>query len=210
MLLSFMLLVSLLSCDPTRKIANSQTARSAQLEQLLDLMTGTFTSSAQASADSAFFDISLVMWPIWEQDASAKWLYVEQALSARARQPYRQRVYRVQALPDGRFESRVYELPDPAAYVHAWEDPARFSTLREDDLILRAGCAVYLSYQDNGCFTGATKPNTCTSTLYGASYATSEVSICPGQIISWDRGWDASGKQVWGAEKGGYVFLKQP
>jgi CpeT protein len=27
-------------------------------------------------------------------------------------------------------------------------------------------------------------------------------------LLSWDRGWDVNGKQVWGAEKGGYIFVK--
>jgi hypothetical protein len=31
----------------------------------------------------------------------------------------------------------------------------------------------------------------------------------PGKIVSWDRGFDASGAQVWGAEKGGYIFLNE-
>ena len=37
--------------------------------------------------------------------------------------------------------------------------------------------------------------------------ATSEVVVSPGRIESWDRGFDAEGAQVWGAEKGAYVFL---
>jgi hypothetical protein len=45
--------------------------------------------------------------------------------------------------------------------------------------------------------------------LKGASYATSEVVIYSDKLISWDRGWNDEGKQVWGAQKGGYVFLKQ-
>jgi hypothetical protein len=44
--------------------------------------------------------------------------------------------------------------------------------------------------------------------LRGASYATSEVVITDEQLLSWDRGWDANGKQVWGAETGGYIFVK--
>jgi len=35
-----------------------------------------------------------------------------------------------------------------------------------------------------------------------------EVVITETQMVSWDRGFDAGGKQVWGAEKGGYVFKK--
>ncbi len=40
-------------------------------------------------------------------------------------------------------------------------------------------------------------------------YTTSEVVLSSDRMVSWDRGWDAEGKQAWGAEKGGYVFIKR-
>jgi hypothetical protein len=45
--------------------------------------------------------------------------------------------------------------------------------------------------------------------MRGATYATSEVVINKQMLESWDRGWDASGKQMWGATKSGYQFVKQ-
>ena len=48
--------------------------------------------------------------------------------------------------------------------------------------------------------------NLCTFSVKKYIY---EVSMESGRIESWDQGFDANGKQVWGAEKGGYVFLKQ-
>jgi CpeT protein len=200
----------LVTCAASQQaVPGAVRASSEEIQQLARLLTGTFTSAAQATADSTFFDISLTMQPVWEQDEAVCWLYVEQAVTARLREPYRQRIYRLSQLPDGRFESRVYELPDPAAFIHAWERPAVFEELSTDELLLRRGCAVYLEKRKDGCYHGATAPNACESTLYGARYATSEVTICPGKITSWDRGWNAAGEQVWGAEKGGYVFLEQ-
>jgi hypothetical protein len=29
-------------------------------------------------------------------------------------------------------------------------------------------------------------------------------------MVSWDRGYNDEGEQVWGAEKGGYRFVKRP
>lgn len=29
-------------------------------------------------------------------------------------------------------------------------------------------------------------------------------------MLSWDRGWNDAGEQVWGAEKGGYHFEREP
>lgn len=56
---------------------------------------------------------------------------------------------------------------------------------------------------------GATTGDGCGSALRGAAYATSEVVLTPDTLRSWDRGYDKAGKQVWGAVKGPYVFVKQ-
>jgi len=58
-------------------------------------------------------------------------------------------------------------------------------------------------------FEGSTRGDGCASSLAGASYATSEVVVTPGRLLSWDRGWDASGEQAWGATGGGYEFVKR-
>ena len=57
-------------------------------------------------------------------------------------------------------------------------------------------------------FVGSTEGLACNSDLKGAIYATSIVIVSKDQLYSWDRGYDISGKQVWGSEKGGYIFKK--
>lgn len=69
------------------------------------------------------------------------------------------------------------------------------------------GCAIWLKATSVG-FAGSTRGDGCKSSLRGASHTTSEVKIAVGQLASWDRGYDANGKQVWGAVKGPYVFRK--
>ena len=44
--------------------------------------------------------------------------------------------------------------------------------------------------------------------MRGASYASSIVTLTPKYLLSWDRGYNKEGEQVWGAEKGGYMFRK--
>jgi len=36
-----------------------------------------------------------------------------------------------------------------------------------------------------------------------------KLSLKKGELISWDQGFDANDKQVWGATKGGYIFIKK-
>jgi len=55
-------------------------------------------------------------------------------------------------------------------------------------------------------FEGGTVGEGCESTLSGATYATSEVTLDASTLESWDRGYDAEGTQVWGATAGPYVF----
>ena len=55
----------------------------------------------------------------------------------------------------------------------------------------------------------ANQPTGSGSTLRGATYAVSDVTLSATQILSWDRGYDAQDNQVWGAEAGPYEFLRQ-
>jgi CpeT protein len=192
------------ACSATKKAGND-----ADLLQLVDWMSGDFSSQAQSLRDSAFFDIRLHIRPIWKSDKANHWLYVEQATAAAQNRPYRQRVYKVERAPDGGFRSVVYLLPDEKKYINAYQTPEKFDELKPADLLSRTGCTVFLKKQSDGTFAGATHESDCESNLRGAKYATSKVTVNSKMLLSWDQGFDAEGKQVWGAVKGGYEFLKQ-
>ena len=205
LLFSFVLIAGL-SYTP---IVNGQSGdKKEELLKLYQLMTGEFSSEEQAKADTSFYSINLVMYPIWEGDKDVKWLYVEQAVTEYMDKPYRQRVYRVSMTEENMFESRVYTLNNPSKYIHAWDTPELFNQINPDSISLREGCAVFLK-KEGDCFTGSTNEKDCESTLRGASYATSIVTVCKDQVVSWDQGWDANDQQVWGAEKEGYVFKRK-
>lgn len=174
------------------------------LNQLFSLMQGSFDSSEQAATDSAYFDISLHMYPIWEERGN--FLYVEQAVSSMQDRPYRQRIYEVKALEDGSFASYVYKIPHDSLWIGKWQTPTDFNSLMIEELDKLEGCEVVLQQLGEQHFAGQTGEKSCESVFRGAAYATSEVSVTPGQIASWDRGFDAEGNHVWGAEKGGYIF----
>lgn len=202
-------------------VASTPTANDpADLDRLVRWMSGSFTSVAQASRDPDFRVIELHMTPIWTDRTDGRWLYVEQATATARDKPYRQRVYRVVAVDEAtsgttsgaaqprRFRSDVFEFAgDPLRYAGAWQDVGRLGHLVPADLILRDGCSITMRREDNA-FVGGTEGRGCPSSLRGASYATSEVRITEGLLVSWDRGWDANGKQAWGAVKGGYEFVR--
>lgn len=202
--LSIVFLSITLSACSVKKVAQTPQAQPT-LQALQKLMTGSFDSSAQAEQDTNFYNISLQMYPIWK-DRPGTWLYVEQALASMPEKPYRQRVYKLEKGKEGTYISRVYTLKYEKEMVGQWKNPIVFDKYGPDMLREREGCAVYLKATGMDTFSGSTNESDCSSTLRGASYATSKVDIFKDKIVSWDQGFDSEGKQVWGATTGGYVF----
>ncbi len=176
------------------------------IKELFALMQGSFNSEKQSLTDSTYYNISLHMYPIWEDKGN--WLYVEQAMNSMQEKPYRQRIYEVKRNNNGELASYVYTIPNDSLWIGKWKTPESFKGLSKENLELRAGCEVLLSKISDGVFEGKTQDGTCESSLRGASYAMSAVKITASGIESWDQGFDSEGKQVWGATAGGYVFDK--
>lgn len=176
------------------------------LKYLHRMMQGYYNSSAQAMADPDFFHISLKMLPIWTD--RGHFLYVEQALADRQDKPYRVRVYRLVQLGMNEIASEIYTLKDEAAWIGKWTDANAFDHMSMDDLELKEGCEVIITRMVPNRYEGHTQGTACPSDLRGAKYATTAVTITPKRMSSWDQGFDAYGKQVWGPTKGPYHFDK--
>jgi len=177
-----------------------------ELKELFSLMQGSFNSENQARQDSTYYNISLHMYPIWKDKGN--YLYVEQALNSMQNKPYRQRVYKVTRLNDSVFSSAIYTIPNDSLWIGKWKTPEDFDRISTEYIVERTGCEVLLQRIGENHYKGATGIKTCESSLRGASYATSEVEMTSEKILSWDRGFDAEGNHVWGAEKAGYIFDK--
>ena len=177
-------------------------------ERVARWMTGSFSSRAQSMADSRnFFDIRLQVVPIWTDRGDGPWLYVEHAAADRIDRPYRQRVYHLVREADDAVRSDVYGLPGEAlSWAGAWRSPRQFDAAKPGDLKLRPGCSVYFASMSTYAYEGGTRGAACASSQSGAAYQTSRVRVEPNRLTSWDRGYDATGRQVSGAEKGPYVF----
>jgi hypothetical protein len=48
----------------------------------------------------------------------------------------------------------------------------------------------------------------CATDYQGATYTMSDVTLSSGELVTWDRGYDAAGTQVWGSTKGPYTFRR--
>jgi hypothetical protein len=185
----------------------------ARLDTLTGWMAGSFDNVEQARGDASYYDIRLHMTPIWatRPATDGRWLYVEQAMADQPAKPYRQRIYHLVALGGGRFRYDICELPpagNAATFVGAWKTPESFDALSPTDLKPSEGCGVTLTDTKDG-FVGGTHAQDCTSVAPGAVYTTCRVTVAPDILIAWDQGFNAEGKQVWGATKGGYIFRKR-
>ncbi|MBX3395118.1 MAG: chromophore lyase CpcT/CpeT [Phycisphaerae bacterium] len=162
-------------------------------------MTGTCSSSEQHQVDPEnYFEIRLHISRIWPERRDGRWFYVEQAMTASADRPYRQRIYRLTMGRNATFESDIHELPgDPLQYAGAWRSPALLDGLSVDAPIPRPGRKVVLKRTPEGAFRGSTIDDGCKSDFRGAAYVTSKAVILADRLVAWDRGYDAEGKQTW-------------
>ena len=196
---------SLLLC--TQWISAQEKLKENDIKKLYKQMQGFYSSNLQSLNDSAYYDIRLKMVPMWKQ-YEGYWLYVEQAMSKSEEKPYRQRVYRLVQLNDSTIESKVYTVKNGEKYYGDWKKRRPLDELTLDSLELRNGCSIFLHKDVNGNYKGSTHASDCESSLRGATYATSEVTITDEMLKSWDRGFNKENKQVWGAVKGAYEFIK--
>jgi len=187
--------------------------------ELERLLTGRFDSKDQAAQDKTYFEISLEVCRVDAPELGSRVLYVEQARVGSA--PYRQRLYVIEGRGPSVAVSRVFELKSLKGWAGACARPTATVTAAEAEE--KAGCAVEMHRVANG-FLGATgdfrwngstfekDPSgvKCPSDLNGASYASSTVTLEESEMVSWDRGYSAEEKQVWGATAGGYRFVRRP
>lgn len=188
---------------------STNTYSQTDIEVLVDYMCGSFSSEEQAENDSSYFNIELEMVQIWKDRTDGPWIYIEQSVAETKEKPYRQRVYQIRQRSDGKIESIVHSLPDPLRFAGDYKKDFPLLRLTPDSLMTKEGCEVVLYRADDGYFEGGTIDKNCSSDLRGANYATSEVMIDKDKMITWDRGFDENGNQVWGATKGGYIFKKK-
>jgi hypothetical protein len=180
-----------------------------EVDEVFQLMSGSFSNQAQAHNDTAFFDISLHSRPMWQDRQGEHWLYIELAMAGKVQEPYRQRVYSYSLFNDTTVACKVYSIKgDSKKYAGDWRKNQPLDGLTPDDLEAKDGCTIYFHRTGRSIYDGSTVGSGCANTMRGAAYATSVTHLDKVSMMTWDRGYDSSGKQVWGTTKGGYDFKK--
>ncbi|MCH2132170.1 MAG: chromophore lyase CpcT/CpeT [Phycisphaerales bacterium] len=203
--------ILVMGCQSGPKSPPTGKERRESIKTVTKWMTGTFRNRAQArQSPGEYHDIRLVQVPIWTAREDGPWLYVEQSHEDDLDRPYRQRIYRLVIQDDGRIESQVFGMPgNPLDYTSPWRGNGSLGGLNPKSLVPRPGCHVVFERVDGNTYTGGIDGTGCPSTLDGASYLTSDVTLRADRILIWDRGYSADGEQVWGSTAGPYIFKRQ-
>lgn len=191
----------------------------ATASRLLAWLEGKFDSSEQAKTDKTYLAITLATCRVDVPALGPRVLYVEQARLGSA--PYRQRLYVIDAVDGTTARSRVFEPNTPSPLVGLCDASAR-PAIDAEDFVERDGCSVEMHWTgarfeghtpdarwNGSAFAADPAGKRCSSSLSGASFATSEVTLERDRLRSWDRGFDSKNAQVWGATKGGYEFVRR-
>jgi uncharacterized protein (DUF1330 family) len=193
-------------------VASLALFNSAMASRLFDdymtVRTGTFTTQAQAAADSRY---GVAIWhiaEIWsDDDETVRWIYVESWMKD-ADAPYLQRVSSIHEEGDGTLRSRRYTIADASRFLGVQTDPAAAPPREAVQLAEVTGCDAVITRAGAGRFESSTTGNRCGNTYKGAAYAISRSSLHANGMTNWDRGFSSDGSLVWGPEYGGYRFLR--
>ncbi len=188
------------ACGGTRGLESSDAG-----QELVSILTGSFSSKNQAEEDSVYSEIELHIVSIWKE-RKGDWFYVEEIRVNQSEKPSLQSVYRIVPLSSDRFKILKYEFRNPRVFAGQWKNPDFFDDYPEDVVALKEGCGVYLHRKAFKNFEGETFGEDCFSQRDGSAYATSEIEIRNDVIRKWNRGWTEDGEQVWGPKDGHYRF----
>ncbi len=200
LLLFMSLLAFTISCD-------TKTSDDSKLQDFTDLLSGKFSSEKQSELDSSYPAVYLVNIPIWE-DKPGYWLYHELYDKKNNSSVYNQRIINVRREDSVTLSTISYVIPNQKKYINAWRDISVFNFLTIDSLKRRDGCDVYFK-KTSTIYQGKTKKGTCLSNFTeNIAYTTSNVVVSKNKISSWDRGYDITGKQIWGKIQGPFQFVR--
>lgn len=182
-----------------------------QVNDIAALLEGQMDTTAPAKENAQAVSVRMTTCRIQVTDASADsasiFLYQEQALSNTLSKPYRQRFLQISPSPTTQSVRSLSFRPANATVFAGWcNKPLADRTVKLSDLGTYV-CSVFLKPVGNG-YIGNTPINGCPANYRGAVRITNRVELTPTGMNTWDRGFDANGKQVWGAKTESYQYRR--
>lgn len=176
-------------------------------EAVAAYLEGVMTTNDQATNNPDFVGVQMTTCRVTISDATmqtppdAIYLYQEQSLSTDLSEPYRQRFLQIVPGNNNRIDAHSYKPEAPDQWI------GLCAQSEEDGLPLVSAialdtpvCTVSLRPAAIGGFVGSTPAGGCPANVRGALSITNVVVLHADGMDTWDRGFDADGNQVWGAE----------
>ena len=135
-------------------------------------------------------------------------LYQEQGLVGRLDKPYRQRFLEIvseQINDKDVVFSHSYKPENLEAWVNYCQQASETTIPRSTlgNLVCSVTLQPYLNL-----YVGRTPPEGCAANVRGAVKVTNRIFLTEDGMETWDRGYNAQGDRVWGAEDEAYRFFK--
>ncbi len=185
-----------------------------QVEEVAAYLIGRMDTTEQAAAIPDAPSVRMTTCQV-QVEATAEtdqpyptiFLYQEQALTNKLNQPYRQRFLKIAPSEDQQqIESRTFKPKQPKKLTGLCDQSQAERVMKTEDLG-QDHCSVFLEPKGSG-YLGKTQPGGCASNYRGAVKITNEITLTETGMNTLDRGFDAEGKQIWGAENRPYQFRR--
>lgn len=182
-----------------------------QVEEVVARLVGAMDTSQQALTRPGAPDVRITTCRVRLASSSTQSsgviLYQEQALTRDLASPYRQRFLRVVPAMDGSgVESGTFKPTRPETLTGLCSRPEAARTV-DFDANRSPECSVILKPTGKD-YVGSTPEGGCPASFRGAVKIANTVVLQPEGMETWDRGFDAAGKQVWGAKEEPYRFRR--
>ena len=184
------------------------------VQQVTSYLTGIMETSAQAKAIPGAPSVRMTTCEVKlnQTDPSAKrsqgvFLYQEQALTRNLSKPYRQRFLEIiPSIDKNGIESVSFKPINPKKWIGLCKKTPSERVISYQE-IENANCSVFLKPVGDQ-YIGETQPGGCVTNFKGAVKITNTIELDQNGMETQDRGFDAQGKRVWGAENRPYQYQK--
>jgi hypothetical protein len=185
-------------------------SNSTDIKALARLMAADFSNQQQALDNPPFFaHIRVCMRPLPESLLGGVSLFLEQAYDFLPSQPYRLRVFKIDAVDD-HLELEHYKLKEETLFFGASRNPEKLKQLSIEHLEKMNGCDMIAEWTGTH-FKGYVKPGkACIVVRKGKeSYLDNSFEISEEKMISFDRGRDLiTDELLWGSVAGPFNFTR--
>lgn len=211
-LLGLMLMPGLVGFHVLVRNGRVASAAPARAETAIDAivsraLTGQFRAPAHRGPDGTRPAIERVACRVDAPGIGAQVLYVEESFAGRARRPFSQRFLAIEPLAQGAARVREFAPVDPESVAGLCAGGERPVVYRSNT-VERRGCEVVLRRQ-GARVEGAIEGDRCESRINDAHHLTRTIALSDDAIEVRERGVDASGNVVWGADVPALRFARR-